>query len=335
MMITEKEDTFSGKKILMIHNGGKSTLYINVCKQLGMELDQLADKPNEKAFGKIAGRLHIKLYERVLEKYYCNAFDSLNKKYDYILVIRGEYTPYNAIKYMREKNPEAKLILYMWDSIRFNHGIESKWELFDKVYTFDRKDYQEHSDRIGFVPLYYCEEYIQGLDKETEIEYDIAFIGTAHGDRAKIVNYVESECRTRGLRMYKYLYCPHLLVYIYNKIRNKDYRNVHRSDLYFKIKPQKEIYSIYNKAKCVLDIEIRNQTGLTMRTIDILGLKKKLITTNHDIVNYDFYNPNNVLIIDRDNLNIDYHFLDLPYKPLDDKIYYKYTVKNWLIQLLN
>ena len=135
--------------------------------------------------------------------------------------------------------------------------------------------------------------------------------------------------------MYKYLYCPHILVYIYNKLTNKAYKNVHKKDLSFVSKTQKEIYAVYNKAKCVLDIEMRAQTGLTMRTMDILGLRKKLITTNQDIVNYDFYNPNNILVIDRDNLNIDYGFLDLPYQDLDNDIYQKYSIRNWLIQLLS
>ncbi len=330
-------EEFNGKRLLIIHNGGEKQglLYQNICNNLGMTLDQLPDKPNEKAFGKIAGRLHLRFYERVLENYYKNAVDALSNNYDYILVIRGEYTPVNAVKYLRKKNPNAKMVLYMWDSIRNNHGIEKKWDLFDKVYSFDRADYLAHKEEIGFIPLFYCEEYINELDQNAEKKYDIAFIGTAHGDRAKIVNQVERICKKHGLAMYKFLYCPHTLVYFYNRLFNKDYRYVKKKDLSFALKPQKEIYEIYSQTNCVLDVEIKTQTGLTMRTMDILGLKKKLITTNADIINYDFYNPNNILVIDRNHVKLKKSFLNTPYEELDPEIYNKYSMKSWLLQLLS
>ena len=326
-----------GKKILMIHNGGKrqAELFKHVCDQYGMLFHDIADKPNEGPFGKIAGRLHIRFYERKLFHYYKKAIDKFRDSFDYIIVIRGEYTPVKAIKYLREKNQKAKIILYMWDSIINNHGIEKKWPLFDKVFTFDRADYLNNKDRIGFIPLFYCEEYIKRINKNAPIIYDIAFIGTAHGDRAKIVKSIEKECEKYGLRLYKFLYSPHILVYYYNKLFNKDYKYISKKELSFKALTQKQIYEIYNQSKCVLDIEIKTQTGLTMRTMDILGLNKKMITTNHDIINYDFYRESNVQLLDRNNIEIDKDFLGKPYQKLENEIYDKYSMKRWLFQLLN
>lgn len=327
---------YTGKKLLMIHNGGKSQglLYEHVCEQLGMKFFQISDKPNEKALGKIAGRLHLRFYEQTLFRHYSRELDKIAEEFDYIIVIRGEYTPIKAIKLLRDKNPKAKMILYMWDSIENCRGIEKKWDLFDKVFTFDRADYLKNKDRIGFVPLFYCEEYINKLDDKCDRIYDLAFIGTAHGDRPKIVKALCSECQKRGMNMYVYLYSPHLLVYYYNKLFNKDYKGISKKDLVFKPLPQSKIYELYCKSKCVLDVEIKTQTGLTMRTMDILGLKRKMITTNRDIVNYDFYNENNLFILDRNSLNMDYGFLTLPYQELDEKIYSKYSMKSWLINLL-
>ena len=329
---------FQGKRILIIHNGGEAQAqrFRNVCEQLGLKLDRIFDKPNEKAFGKIAGRLHLGFYEKVLNSYYKKNINSLENNYDYILVIRGEYTPIETLQYLREKNPYAKMILYMWDSIRNNHGIEKKWPFFDKVHTFDRKDYLKHKEEIGFIPLFYCEEYVQKLkDISSKAKYDIAFIGTAHGDRVKIVKAIEKECEKCGLKMYKFLYCPHILVFFYNKVFNPDYKYVKKKELTFRAMSQMDMYKIYAQSKCVLDAEIKTQTGLTMRTMDILGLKKKLITTNQDIVNYDFYNKNNISILDRTNINLDYSFINKPYESLPDNIYNKYSMKSWLVQLLS
>ena len=71
-----------------------------------------------------------------------------------------------------------------------------------------------------------------------------------------------------------------------------------------------------------------------MRNIEILGLKRKLITTNKDIVNYDFFNENNIFILDRNNPIIDISFLEKPYVMLNEDIYKKYSLKNWIIEVL-
>ena len=72
------------------------------------------------------------------------------------------------------------------------------------------------------------------------------------------------------------------------------------------------------------------QTGLTMRTIETLGAKKKLITTNPHVKEYDFYRPENILIVDRYNPVITKEFLDAPWKEIPENIYKKYSISSWL-----
>ena len=55
---------------------------------------------------------------------------------------------------------------------------------------------------------------------------------------------------------------------------------------------------IYSNSRCVLDSAQEGQMGLTIRVLEALGAKKKLITTNEDIVNYDFYNEENIYVYD-------------------------------------
>ena len=71
-----------------------------------------------------------------------------------------------------------------------------------------------------------------------------------------------------------------------------------------------------------------------MRSIEIIGLRRKFITTNRDIVNYDFYNPNNILVLDRKNSIVDMSFFDKPYEMLPDEIYEKYSLRNWILEVL-
>jgi hypothetical protein len=52
----------------------------------------------------------------------------------------------------------------------------------------------------------------------------------------------------------------------------------------------------------VLDIPISNQAGISIRTIETIGAKKKLITTNKNVHFEQFFSPESILIIDE---NID------------------------------
>jgi hypothetical protein len=67
-----------------------------------------------------------------------------------------------------------------------------------------------------------------------------------------------------------------------------------------------------------------------MRTFEVLGKKRKLITTNRSIKNYDFYNASNILVIDRSCPVIDKKFINVDYQPLPANIYYKYSIDGWL-----
>ena len=48
---------------------------------------------------------------------------------------------------------------------------------------------------------------------------------------------------------------------------------------------------------------MKNQVGLTIRTFEALHLKKKLITSNKNIMKYEFYTPNNIYVIDENSEN--------------------------------
>ena len=67
-----------------------------------------------------------------------------------------------------------------------------------------------------------------------------------------------------------------------------------------------------------------------MRSIEMLGAERKLITTNAAIKEYDFYNPNNICVIDRNNPVIDKQFLSIPYESVSPELYHKYSLDGWL-----
>ena len=340
-MNRNKPTSLIGKKVLLIALPGYSTGIIEAMKSLGAEVDYIHDKPDEGLVSKTLGRLQIGIYQNVLSSYYEKEIDKLkNRDYDYILSIRGEYTPISTLQLLRKVFPHAKLVLYMWDGLHKQNtrGIEKKWPYYDRVFTFDRYDYEENKETIDFLPLYYYDKYLPTSIKSAnneDLRYAVSFIGTAHDDRIKIVKSVMNQCKKDGVTCFSYFYMPHKLIYLKNKLFNTNFKNVDEDNVSYEMLPFEKLYQIYADSKCIVDVENKGQHGLTMRSIEILGLKRKFITTNKDIVNYDFYNPNNILVIDRDNPIVDREFFDTPYEELDEELYQKYSIKNWILEVLS
>lgn len=329
-----------GKRVLLVSLPGYHKGIVKQMQELGAKVSHINDKPNEGFLCKSLGRLQIGFYQKRINQYYYKKTKELeNNDYDYILVIRGEYTPVGALKCLKKSFASAKLILYMWDGLHKQNtkGIEDKWKYYDRVYTFDRIDYEENKDRIDFLPLYYYDEYIPSEVREyklSDYKYDVSFIGTGHADRVKIVKEIMKQCGDEGMRTYMYIFMPHIFVFFINKMINKDFKNVTSKEINYRMVPFEKLYKVYAKSKCIVDVENPGQHGLTMRSIEMLGLRRKFITTNKDIVNYDFYNSNNILVIDRNDPVIDFSFFQKPYETLASEIYEKYSLSNWIVEVL-
>ncbi len=52
-------------------------------------------------------------------------------------------------------------------------------------------------------------------------------------------------------------------------------------------------------------------------------------------MNYDFYNPQNILVIDEDNIEIPEDFVTSTYIDIDDAILNKYSLDNWVKNVFN
>ena len=99
--------------------------------------------------------------------------------------------------------------------------------------------------------------------------------------------------------------------------------------------PLSVVNKYIEKSNVLLDIHRENQNGLSFRVFESMGLHKKLITTNSDIKNYDFYNENNILIIDSKNPEIPLEFIKKPYIEIPKNILNNYKISGWFTKLIN
>ncbi len=236
----------------------------------------------------------------VQSKHYYNRILNENKKknYDYILFIKCDMTPLSILRKLKVEYPNAKMCLYLYDSVSNIPGIERKFKYFDTLHSFDMGDCRRNHDLV-FRPLFFGEQYEK--DKKNNCcvkeKYDICFLGTIHSDRFSVIKRVQQIAKEKNLKSYWFLYLQSKLIYYYYKIVKQDFKGTSPSMFRFKKKTAEEISIITDMSRAVLDIQHPKQTGLTMRTIEMIGMRKKIITPNSSIKNIDFYNPNYIFII--------------------------------------
>ena len=76
---------------------------------------------------------------------------------------------------------------------------------------------------------------------------------------------------------------------------------------------------IVAKSKAVLQLEAGCQKGLTLRVKESLIYRVKLISDNADLIQCDFYHPNNIFILGRDDITKIKDFIDSPYVDVESK----------------
>lgn len=265
-------------------------------------------------------------FKKELEKKYLNEIlkNIDNDSYDIFFLIRGEIVTTDFLEKLKLKLPHAKFAMYQWDSLKQN-DYEAKIKYFDCVQTFDMVDAKALN--LTYLPLFYMDDY--SLAQKSEKKYDLAFFGSWHGDRLEIIKHIDKEFTKHGLIFKCHLYISKLSI-----VKSLLLGKITLRDLFFlKINTvdAKEINKVYKESRAVLDIELAIQNGLTIRTFEVLGSNTKLITTNNNIKEEKFYNLNNIMVIDRKNIKIDFDFFKLPMEKND---FSDYHIGRWIEKVL-
>ena len=297
-------------------------------KSLGAIVDYFDERPSNNIFVKGIIRLKRDLYQRKIISYYNSIFQKIkNNQYDYLFVIKGEVIPAEFLENFCKLNANTKTIYYTYDSVENNKNSMKILKYFNYKFTFDHQDAKNYN--LYFQPLFYFDS-IRNLKSSKNLIYDLLFIGTAHSDRYIIANAVEDYFRSLKFKTFTFFYLPSRLVYYFKVFFDSTFKSFDFRKLSFKSLSESDVISLYEKSKIILDINHPLQKGLTMRTIEAIGAKKKLITTNSEILKYTFYNEKNICVIDRNNINIPLDFLSKPYIHISKNIYDDLSLDNWL-----
>lgn len=299
-------------------------------EELGANVFYFDERPANNNFTKGIIRLKRSFYQAKIDNYYKSILtDTKDVQFDFLFVNRGEVIPAFFLIEFRKIHPSCMFIFYTWDSFaNLSHPI-TILDHFDRKFTFEPEDATKY--KINFRPLFYLDA-LKNLEVG-KLENDILFLGTAHSDRYRISIEIYNWALAHNLSMFCYYYMHGRLVYIYKRLFDKTFQQFDYKKLSFKSLNLRNIASLYKKSKVVLDINHPHQKGLTMRTFETIGARKKLITTNKEIVKYPFYTPNNVCVIDRDNIELEESFFKTSYLDIDDDIYQKLSIEGWLYNI--
>ncbi|TNS42929.1 glycosyltransferase, partial [Escherichia coli] len=218
------------------------------------------------------------------------------KHFDYVFVINPEALDYNTMNKLKQKclgvNKQCYFVLYLWDSLKNKPNAPKLFPLFDKVSTFDRKDSDDFN--INLIPLFYTRKFDAKYYPVQPLKYDVCFIGTAHSNRLKYLDEIlKLISNNKQISKYIFLFFPSRMLFLIKKLFCNSST---KHKINFESLPSAKVVDAILSSAVVIDIHHPSQHGLTMRTIEAVGLNKKIITTNADIKKYDFYDPKDVYV---------------------------------------
>ena len=236
-------------------------------------------------------------------------------KQDQILVINPELIDR---KYHQEiKKFTARYVAYLYDSLA-RCPADHLVDLFDEIFSFDKNDSDKHHFKL--ITNY---NYLQEAKTVEKPKYDLVYLAS-FDNRINLLSKV--------IKKLQYLKLTCQVVIVGKKTWKKNLNlQINSSIIYTRkrIKHQ-EIPGYYRQGKVLLDLIRENQTGLSFRIFEAMALKKKIITNNQTVKEYDFYNPENIMIINDDLSNLEKSFFETEYQELAPEIYRKYTLQSWV-----
>ena len=207
------------------------------------------------------------------------------------------------VKWLRKKKPDADIVFWYWNYAQNTINPNAIDDRLCQKWSFSRLDAKKYGMR--FNPLPYFTEIEAPLKTR---EYDIVFVGKDKGRLSALLD-LKTQFNSMGLTT-KFIITP---THSYNK--NPEYS-----------KPisYMESVAVSAQGRAVLDYIEVTDSGQSLRVIEALFLQEKIITNSELVVDYDFYCPENIFVLGKDDMARLPEFLATPYKEIDREIIMRY-----------
>jgi hypothetical protein len=248
----------------------------------------------------------INMKKQFYEEQVINHLNQLQSRYKMIFVIRPDLLSNNHLQLLKSKT--KCLVAYYWDPVEFFPRKLDIRNYFNKIFSFNPPDCEKYG--FEFIPNFYFVD-----STNAAINYEVYNLGSMDS-RRPVLEAVAKELDKMNIS------------YLFKGYDGKPFVNKYIKHTF--LVPYKEMLKEISHCNVLLDIQKKGQEGLTFRPFEAMGMNKKLITTNSNITQYDFYNLSNISILDPENVRIDKEFFQTPYVPVPSGVKEKYHLKNWI-----
>ena len=283
--------------------------------ECGYDVDYFDDRPRMGTIYKGLLRVNKNILKKKIEKYFNEILKkTTNVSYEKVIVILGQ--SFNDTHFLKLKSvhPESEFIYYTWDAItNFPNTLESS-KIFDRAYSFDPNDCDKY-DHLKYLPLFYSKKY----DDVEEVEKNdkVLIFTTIKKGKLRQIEQIESDI-SKYKKVDKRLFLQSKLVFWYYKLFDADFKKYRMKDFVYTRTNYSDACKLMKEYSYIVDVPMNNQNGLTIRTMESIEFRTKLITTNKNIVESDLYNSSNVIIYP----NIEEDFFKGKFKIVDNEKYY-------------
>lgn len=285
--------------------------------------DRISDRFIDKVLIRISKWAIQKKIDRYFEEIseYC-----IKEQPDILLTIYGQSFTGEQFAKLKERLPNTEFVFFSWDSADIYPIIKGKFQVFDRSYTFDTDDVDKY--HVHFLPLFYSYKYSQ-----EPIAYDYSFIGTIKPGKYQVIHELTAQLNKHFFKSYVYMFLQSPMAYHYYRLKSGEFRHAKKKEFRYDRLDAKTVNTIFLQSNIVVDVAMANQNGLTIRTLEALHLKKKLITNNTNIRKYPFYNEKNILVYEGGELNFDSPFFTEPFDETS-ALSHDYSIEHFVHVLL-
>lgn len=302
-------------------------------RRLRFDVEIADDRPSESvAFRSLAKVAPALTAGRVLR--YAKALKQriAESRFEYVIYMGGMTFLFerDQVESMRAASPKTRFTAYLWDSLANSPKLSASLDLFDRVLSFEPRDCEARG--LELRPLFYTDVYSKlPLVPDDGFVYDACFIGSVHQQsKFKAVKRICDGLEERGLRVFKYYYMPSKSVAALRKAMDPMYR---REDFVFESLSADRVAEMYARSAAIIDSPQSSQTGLTMRTLEAVGSRRKLITANTAVRDYDFC-INGDVFVSAEGALPPRSFFDRPFNELPPSVYTGYSLPAFVEGLL-
>jgi hypothetical protein len=316
--------------------GYESAIVAELDRQ-GYESEFFDERPSNGSLARAVVRVRKSLMDGRIRSHYQRGLESLaGRRFDVVLVIKGEVVPRWFLEELRSLSPAAHFVFYTFDSLSNAGNCLDIVDLFDERLSFDRADVAASDGTFGYLPLFFTPEFDAGAglaDVEPRA-HRLAFVGTLHSERFAFVKALFDG----QLRTFAFFFVQARWYFAVVKYVTREHRTVRWHDVSFQPMARAQVAEVFRNTRAVLDLQRDGQTGLTMRTFEVLAAGAVLVTTNSAVKAEPFYDPGRIFVVSaelsRDDCEIVHRALDELADPVGRPDgFEKYSLESWVRQI--